>query len=69
MQGFEYGAELSKPCSESISSGVLNASAQLFGIVFILGMAVVAQEFSTLAASMSLLGCLVIGQVFTACAR
>ncbi|XP_067947626.1 heme transporter FLVCR2-like [Watersipora subatra] len=36
--GFEFAAELTYPESEGTSSGLLNASAQLFGIVLILSM-------------------------------
>ena len=73
--GFEFGAEITFPESEASSSGLLNCSAQLFGIIITAG----SQElinFSTnqnqskiqggLYANITMIVCLCVGFILTA---
>lgn len=63
--GFEFAAELTFPESEGTSSGLLNASAQIFGIILTLGMRAMMERVSTLAANITVTVILLIGTVIT----
>lgn len=67
--GFEFAAELTYPSSEGTSSGLLNASAQLFGIVLTLGMGALMNKLGTFAANIAICVALLIGTVATAMIR
>ncbi|XP_064627340.1 heme transporter FLVCR2-like isoform X2 [Lineus longissimus] len=64
--GFEFAAEITYPESEGTSSGLLNASAQCFGIIFTLGMSSLVLNVSVLSANLSITGALLIGTILTA---
>ncbi|XP_072032086.1 choline/ethanolamine transporter flvcr2b-like isoform X2 [Amphiura filiformis] len=64
--GFEFAAELTFPEPEGTSSGLLNASAQTFGIIFTMAMGSLLQEVSVKVANLFLCGSLLIGAVLTA---
>ncbi|GFS09246.1 feline leukemia virus subgroup C receptor-related protein 2 [Elysia marginata] len=63
--GFEFAAEITFPESEGTSSGLLNASAQIFGIIFTLGMRAFMEEFNVLTANITMCGALLVGGVMT----
>lgn len=63
--GFEFAAELTFPESEGTSSGLLNACAQIFGIILTLGMRAMMERVSTLAANITVTVILLIGTVIT----
>lgn len=67
--GFEFAAEITYPESEGTSSGLLNASAQVFGIAFTLGAGWILSDFTDIASNLSLAGALVVGLVMTAFVR
>ncbi|CAH1800183.1 unnamed protein product [Owenia fusiformis] len=62
--GFEFGAEITYPESEGTSSGLLNASAQLFGIILTLGMGALL-KYGTLAPCLLVAGALLVGCIMT----
>uniref|UniRef100_H2YBF6 Choline/ethanolamine transporter FLVCR1 n=1 Tax=Ciona savignyi TaxID=51511 RepID=H2YBF6_CIOSA len=64
--GFEFAAELTFPVSEGTSSGLLNASAQIFGIAFTLSMGQLIPASSVLGANIFLCAALLIGSILTA---
>nr|XP_026693930.1 feline leukemia virus subgroup C receptor-related protein 2-like isoform X1 [Ciona intestinalis]XP_026693931.1 feline leukemia virus subgroup C receptor-related protein 2-like isoform X1 [Ciona intestinalis] len=64
--GFEFAAELTYPVSEGTSSGLLNASAQIFGIVFTLCMGQLIPASSVLGANLFICATLLIGSIITA---
>ncbi|XP_013389952.1 feline leukemia virus subgroup C receptor-related protein 1 isoform X2 [Lingula anatina] len=64
--GFEFAAELTYPESEGTSSGLLNASAQFFGIVFTTSMGALLNKFGPLAANATVSGALLLGTIGTA---
>ncbi|XP_076313105.1 choline/ethanolamine transporter flvcr2a-like isoform X1 [Tachypleus tridentatus] len=64
--GFELAAEITYPESEGTSSGLLNASAQVFGILFTLGSSWVFENYYDVIANGVLSGMLLIGTVMTA---
>ncbi|XP_052009809.1 feline leukemia virus subgroup C receptor-related protein 2-like isoform X2 [Xyrauchen texanus] len=64
--GFEFAVELTYPESEGTSSGLLNCSAQIFGIVFTIIQGKIIDHFSTLAGNIFLCVFLLIGSVMTA---
>ncbi|XP_035668177.1 feline leukemia virus subgroup C receptor-related protein 1-like [Branchiostoma floridae] len=64
--GFEFAAEITYPESEGTSSGLLNASAQTFGIALTLFMGYLVNNVSTLAGSLCLCVTLFIGAILTA---
>ncbi|XP_076816453.1 choline/ethanolamine transporter flvcr2a-like [Clavelina lepadiformis] len=66
--GFEFAAEITYPVSEATSSGLLNVSAQFFGILFTIS----AQELlklGSLAANLFMAIALLVGTVLTALIR
>lgn len=63
--GFEFAAELTFPESEGTSSGLLNASAQIFGIIFTLGMRAFMEQFSVFTANITMCAALLVGGIMT----
>uniref|UniRef100_A0A9J8CFU7 FLVCR choline and putative heme transporter 2 n=1 Tax=Cyprinus carpio carpio TaxID=630221 RepID=A0A9J8CFU7_CYPCA len=64
--GFEFAVELTYPESEGTSSGLLNCSAQMFGIAFTIIQGKIIDHFSTLAGNIFLCVFLFIGSIMTA---
>ncbi|XP_041475060.1 feline leukemia virus subgroup C receptor-related protein 2-like [Lytechinus variegatus] len=64
--GFEFAAELTFPEPEGTSSGLLNASAQTFGIIFTLVMGVLVNEINSLSGNLFLCVALLVGTIVTA---
>ncbi|CAG5124120.1 unnamed protein product, partial [Candidula unifasciata] len=64
--GFEFAAEITFPESEGTSSGLLNASATIFGIIFTLGMRAMLDSISALSANITLCAFLFAGGILTA---
>ncbi|PRD18065.1 UNVERIFIED_CONTAM: Feline leukemia virus subgroup C receptor-related protein 1 [Trichonephila clavipes] len=63
--GFEFAAEITYPEAEATSSGFLNASAQVFGIIFTAGSGALLEQFGDKASNISLSVSLVIGSIIT----
>ncbi|XP_063354183.1 heme transporter FLVCR2 isoform X1 [Pelmatolapia mariae] len=63
--GFEYAVELTYPESEGTSSGLLNCSAQIFGIIFTIAQGKIMDYWGTLAGNIFLCIFLLIGTVLT----
>ncbi|XP_041353849.1 feline leukemia virus subgroup C receptor-related protein 2-like isoform X2 [Gigantopelta aegis] len=63
--GFEFAAEITFPESEGTSSGLLNASAQFFGIVFTIGMRAMINKISMLSANLTASAVLLAGTIMT----
>ncbi|TNN82636.1 Feline leukemia virus subgroup C receptor-related protein 2 [Liparis tanakae] len=63
--GFEFAVELTYPESEGTSSGLLNCSAQVFGIIFTICQGKIIDSFGTLAGNIFLCVFLLIGAVLT----
>ncbi|XP_065216394.1 uncharacterized MFS-type transporter C09D4.1-like [Planococcus citri] len=59
--GYEFGAELTYPESEATSSGLLNASGELCGVIAVLVAEIILKRFSALATNISLVIMLLIG--------
>ncbi|XP_043200741.1 feline leukemia virus subgroup C receptor-related protein 2-like isoform X1 [Amphibalanus amphitrite] len=64
--GFEFAAEITYPESEGTSSGLLNASAQFFGIIFTIADGKLLKAHGDRAANLALAGMLLLGSVMTA---
>ncbi|KAM6961233.1 choline/ethanolamine transporter flvcr2a [Aplochiton taeniatus] len=64
--GFEFAVELTYPESEGTSSGLLNCSAQIFGIIFTICQGKVIDQWGTFAGNIFLCVFLLIGTVMTA---
>uniref|UniRef100_A0A1I8IJ33 MFS domain-containing protein n=1 Tax=Macrostomum lignano TaxID=282301 RepID=A0A1I8IJ33_9PLAT len=64
--GFEFAAEITYPENEGLSSGILNASAQLMGIICTMVVRMVVDRVSTLAGNIIFCCLLVAGSVMTA---
>ncbi|XP_055029116.2 choline/ethanolamine transporter flvcr2a isoform X2 [Misgurnus anguillicaudatus] len=64
--GFEFAVELTYPESEGTSSGLLNCSAQIFGIMFTIIQGKIIDNFGTLAGNIFLCAFLFIGSILTA---
>ncbi|XP_060555414.1 heme transporter FLVCR2-like isoform X2 [Ruditapes philippinarum] len=64
--GFEFAAEITYPESEGTSSGLLNASAQTFGIIVTIGMRALMNQVSVLSANITVSGILLVGTIMTA---
>ncbi|NXA84221.1 FLVC2 protein, partial [Thryothorus ludovicianus] len=64
--GFEFAAELTYPESEGTSSGLLNVSAQIFGIVFTIGQGQIMDHFGTKEGNLLLCSVLFLGTIMTA---
>ena len=63
--GFEFAAELTFPESEGTSSGLLNASAQVFGIILTMGMRAMMESVSVMWANVTLIAILFVGTIMT----
>ncbi|XP_038667187.1 feline leukemia virus subgroup C receptor-related protein 1 isoform X2 [Scyliorhinus canicula] len=63
--GFEFGVEITYPEPEGTSSGLLNASAQLFGIVFTLAQGKLKSNYGTLAGNLFLCSWIFVGIILT----
>ncbi|CAJ1078098.1 feline leukemia virus subgroup C receptor-related protein 2 isoform X3 [Xyrichtys novacula] len=63
--GFEFAVELTYPESEGTSSGLLNCSAQVFGIIFTICQGKIIDSFGTLAGNIFLCVFLLIGTIMT----
>ncbi|NWT37683.1 FLVC2 protein, partial [Chroicocephalus maculipennis] len=64
--GFEFAAELTYPESEGTSSGLLNVSAQVFGIAFTISQGQIMDRYGTKAGNIFLCSFLFLGTVMTA---
>ncbi|XP_074471408.1 choline/ethanolamine transporter FLVCR1 [Sebastes fasciatus] len=64
--GFEFGVEITYPESEGTSSGLLNAFAQLFGIIFTLIQGKLTTDYSALAGNLFLCAWIFVGILLTA---
>ncbi|XP_051954793.1 feline leukemia virus subgroup C receptor-related protein 2-like [Xyrauchen texanus] len=67
--GFEFAVELTYPESEGTSSGLLNCSAQVFGIIFTICQGKMMDSFNTLAGNLFLCVFLLIGTIMTGCIK
>ncbi|KAI2809303.1 hypothetical protein BLOT_000451 [Blomia tropicalis] len=63
--GFEFAAEISFPQPEGTSAGLLNASAQVFGIIFTFGSSWVIDAFGQFYANVFFIVALIIGVILT----
>ncbi|KAH9503485.1 Feline leukemia virus subgroup C receptor- protein 2 [Bulinus truncatus] len=63
--GFEFAAELTFPESEATSSGLLNASAQVFGIILTLGMRAMMDSINVLIANITMCVILLFGTIIS----
>ncbi|KAL1237481.1 putative MFS-type transporter -like protein [Trichinella pseudospiralis] len=64
--GLEYAAEITYPISEGITSGIMNGSAQVFGVILTLSVGQILQQFSVLAGNITMIVTLTIGLILTA---
>lgn len=64
--GFEFAAELTYPESEATSSGLLNAGAQVFGILFTMLYSQILDSFGDICANLVMAVFLIIGCIITA---
>nr|VZI15304.1 unnamed protein product [Spirometra erinaceieuropaei] len=64
--GFQYAAEVTYPVGEGLSSGILNTSAQLFGIIIILGAQALINNYGGQSGNLIMLASLIIFVVPTA---
>ncbi|XP_030070327.1 choline/ethanolamine transporter FLVCR2 [Microcaecilia unicolor] len=64
--GFEFAVELTYPESEGTSSGLLNVSAQIFGIIFTTSHGQIIEKFGTLPGNIFLCTFLFLGTIVTA---
>ncbi|KAK4304984.1 hypothetical protein Pmani_023096, partial [Petrolisthes manimaculis] len=67
--GFEFAAELTYPEAEGTSSGLLNASAQFFGIFCTMADGQLLNSFGDMAANLLLVVVLFVGAIMTACIK
>ncbi|XP_028676336.1 feline leukemia virus subgroup C receptor-related protein 1 [Erpetoichthys calabaricus] len=67
--GFEFGVEITYPEPEGTSSGILNACAQLFGIVFTLIQGSLTTNYSPLVGNIFLCAWIFLGIILTALIR
>ncbi|XP_077516081.1 choline/ethanolamine transporter flvcr2a-like isoform X3 [Amblyomma americanum] len=67
--GFEFAAEVTFPEPEGTSSGLLNASAQVFGILFTMAADQLILAYGDRTTNFSLSGALLIGSILTALIR
>ncbi|XP_046904807.1 feline leukemia virus subgroup C receptor-related protein 2 isoform X2 [Hypomesus transpacificus] len=63
--GFEFAVELTFPESEGTSSGLLNGSAQVFGMIFTIGQGTIIDHYGTLAGNIFLGVFLLLGSIMT----
>ncbi|XP_045434459.1 feline leukemia virus subgroup C receptor-related protein 2 isoform X3 [Pipistrellus kuhlii] len=64
--GFEFAVELTYPESEGISSGLLNVSAQVFGIIFTISQGQIIENYGTMLGNIFLCVFLALGAGLTA---
>ncbi|XP_056424243.1 feline leukemia virus subgroup C receptor-related protein 1 [Hyla sarda] len=64
--GFEFAVEITYPESEGTSSGLLNASAQIFGMLFTLAQGKLTTDFSPRAGNLFLCAWMFVGIILTA---
>ncbi|VDK72723.1 unnamed protein product [Litomosoides sigmodontis] len=64
--GFEFASELTFPIAEGTASGLLNASAQVFGIVLTLCVGFILQYGTVFASNLTLTAFLIVGTFLTA---
>ncbi|XDA78692.1 hypothetical protein R6Z07F_008781 [Ovis aries] len=64
--GFEFAVELTYPESEVVSSGLLNVSAQVFGIIFTISQGQIIDNYGTMPGNIFLCVFLTLGAVLTA---
>ncbi|KAM4690009.1 choline/ethanolamine transporter FLVCR2 isoform 2-T2 [Rhinophrynus dorsalis] len=64
--GFEFAAELTHPESEGTSSGLLNVSAQVFGLIFTTAQGQILENFGVRAGNIFLCSFLLAGTIITA---
>nr|XP_056708426.1 feline leukemia virus subgroup C receptor-related protein 1 [Euleptes europaea] len=64
--GFEFAAEITYPESEGTSSGLLNASAQIFGIIFTLIQGTLTSHYNPRAGNIFLCAWMFVGIILTA---
>ncbi|KAB0374630.1 hypothetical protein FD755_013122 [Muntiacus reevesi] len=64
--GFEFAMELTYPESEVVSSGLLNVSAQVFGIIFTISQGQIMDNYGTIPGNIFLCVFLTLGAVLTA---
>ncbi|XP_048218265.1 feline leukemia virus subgroup C receptor-related protein 2 [Perognathus longimembris pacificus] len=67
--GFEFAVELTYPESEGMSSGLLNVSAQVFGIIFTIAQGQILEDYGTLPGNIFLCVFLALGAALTAFIR
>ncbi|XP_015795427.1 uncharacterized MFS-type transporter C09D4.1 [Tetranychus urticae] len=67
--GFEYAAEITYPQPEGNSAGILNASAQFFGIILIFISTLVVDRFGHLPCNLMLCSTLLVGLILAAFTR
>uniref|UniRef100_A0A8C4FGZ9 FLVCR choline and putative heme transporter 2 n=1 Tax=Catagonus wagneri TaxID=51154 RepID=A0A8C4FGZ9_9CETA len=67
--GFEFAVELTYPESEGMSSGLLNMSAQIFGIIFTISQGQVIEDYGTVPGNIFLCVFLTLGAALTAFIR
>ncbi|XP_073098213.1 choline/ethanolamine transporter FLVCR2 isoform X4 [Manis javanica] len=67
--GFEFAVELTYPESEGISSGLLNMSAQVFGIIFTIFQGQIIDNYGTMPGNIFLCAFLTLGAALTAFIR
>lgn len=63
--GFEFAAEITYPAAEGTTSGLLNASAQIFGIVLTWALGLTMHSFGTMTSNIIMSVCLIFGTFFT----
>ncbi|CAH2328951.1 feline leukemia virus subgroup C receptor-related 2 isoform X1 [Pelobates cultripes] len=64
--GFEFAAELTHPECEGTSSGLLNVSAQVFGLIFTMIQGQILESFGVIPGNLFLCSFLLVGAVITA---
>ncbi|XP_007950884.1 feline leukemia virus subgroup C receptor-related protein 1 [Orycteropus afer afer] len=64
--GFEFAVEITYPESEGTSSGLLNAAAQIFGILFTLAQGKLISDYRSLAGNIFLCAWMFVGIILTA---
>ncbi|ELK23285.1 Feline leukemia virus subgroup C receptor-related protein 1, partial [Myotis davidii] len=64
--GFEFAVEITYPESEGTSSGLLNAAAQIFGILFTLAQGKLTSDYDPWAGNIFLCAWMFVGIIFTA---
>ncbi|KAK6044139.1 hypothetical protein COOONC_18357 [Cooperia oncophora] len=63
--GFEFAAEITFPAAEGTTSGLLNASAQIFGIALTMAMGKVMHSINTLTSNIIMSVALILGTILT----